>query len=81
MTKIEQLKEVLIPGKTIHFFTEDAETIFSIDIESDTIEYFVSVTAACGCCGEYEDREMGLTDFLGYMSDEDFQELLKHLSE
>ena len=81
MTKIEQLKQVFVPGKTIKFFTEDAETIFSIDVESDSIEYFVSVTAACGCCGEYEDREMGLTDFLGYMSDEDFQELLKHLSE
>lgn len=64
MTRIEQLKQVVIPGKTIDFFTEDAETIIYIDIESDTIEYFVSVTAACGCCGENEFREDTITHFL-----------------
>ena len=81
MTKIEKLKQVLIPGKRIDFFTADSETIFSIDIESDTIEYFVSVTAACGCCGENEFREDTITHFLEFMSDDDFSDLLKHLSE
>jgi hypothetical protein len=80
MTRIEQLGEVLISGKTIDFFTEYGETIIYIDIESNIIEYFVSVTSACGCCGENEFREDSLSHFLEFMSDDDFSELLKHLS-
>ena len=79
MTRIEQLKQVLIPGKTIDFFTADSETIFSIDIEKDIIQYTIVSTMECGCCDEVVEMQDSLSGFLKFMSDEDFLELLKHL--
>lgn len=67
--------------KQINYFTEDCETIFSIDPESDTCEYFVTVTAPCGCCGETELRDTDLSYMLELMSETDFQEFVKHLTE
>jgi hypothetical protein len=67
------------PSKNINFFTEDAETIISINPETDTCEYFVTVTARCGCCGESDFRETTLTQMLEWMSEDDFNEFIRHL--
>jgi hypothetical protein len=77
MTRLDKLKQVFIPNKKINLFTEDCETITGIFIELNIIEYFVTVTASCGCCGEYEHRDYNLDEYLDLISEEDFNDLLK----
>jgi hypothetical protein len=82
MTKLERLTDAFshLPigekHKSLDMFTEDAETILFIDLDDDRIEFHVTVTASCGCCGETEFREDSLTHFLEFISDSDFEELL-----
>ena len=58
------------------FFTEEYETITSIDFENEIVYYYVNITASCGCCSYPEDRETDLDDFLEYLSDNHFEELI-----
>ena len=64
----------------IEFFTDDAEQVHFICVETDVVEFTVTVTARCGCCGEIESRERTLEEFFEFMSDSDFAELTETLS-
>ena len=79
--RLQKISEIYKPYQNINFFTNDCETIFSIDPESDTCEYFVTVTSSCGCCGENEIRETELSRILEFMSEIEFQEFIQHITE
>ena len=53
-------------------FTQNWETIIGVNFETETIFYYVSVPASCGCCSNMENREDDLNSFLENMCDEDF---------
>jgi hypothetical protein len=53
-------------------FTQNWETIIGVNFETETIFYYVSVPASCGCCSNVENREDDLNSFLENMCDEDF---------
>jgi hypothetical protein len=53
-------------------FTQNLETIIGVNFETETIFYYVSVPASCGCCSNMENREDDLNSFLENMCDEDF---------
>lgn len=57
----------------------DGTTIFFIDVDSDRVEGYRSVTASCGCCPETIDWESELSYELEYMGDMDFQDLIDEL--
>ena len=74
--RISTLKETYTETQRIYFFTENAEQIYGIDIDNNTIYYSVSVTLNCGCCGDIEHREDNLDWFIGYMSECDFNDFI-----
>ena len=57
----------------------DGTTIFFIDVDSDRVEGYRSVTASCGCCSETIDWESELSYELEYMEDDDYKELIEEL--
>lgn len=75
----ELLKKFYKNNDFLGYYTDDSENIIRIDLEEEIVYYNVSFTATCGCCMEIEERENNLDDFLKYMSDSDFEELIKEL--
>jgi hypothetical protein len=65
----------------LNFYTEDCETVTFIDTDSNRVEFTRSVTASCGCCGEYEQYDDDLDNFIEGLSETDFQELLIELKQ
>ena len=55
--------------------TTNCETITGVNFETETIFYYVIVSASCGCCSDMENREDELDRFLENMCDEDFDDM------
>jgi len=75
----ELLKQYYESNDFLGYYTDDSEHIIRIDLEEEIIYYNLSFTAPCGCCMEIEERENNLDEFLKYMSDSDFKELINEL--
>lgn len=75
----ELLKKFYKNNDFLGYYTDDSENIIRIDLEEEIVYYNVSFTALYGCCMEIEERENNLDDFLKYMSDSDFEELIEDL--
>ena len=75
----ELLKKFYKNNDFLGYYTDDSENIIRIDLEEEIVYYNVSFTGRCGCCMEIEERENNLDDFLKYMSDSDFEELIEEL--
>ena len=76
-----KIKKVFKPGQRVNFLTEFSETIYFICPETDRCQYYKTVTASCGCCGDIEEREEDLSYILEYMTDEDFNDFVEHIKE
>jgi hypothetical protein len=59
----------------VDFYTSDCEQLNFIDVESDIVEYIISVVKSCECCSEYEFQTSKLNHIMDYMSDVEFEEL------
>jgi hypothetical protein len=80
MTKASQFKNQFPEFcGVVNFFTDDCEQVNWIDVESDLVEFTTSVTASCGCCSDIESHSASLDEFFEFMSDEDFEMLVKQL--
>lgn len=79
MTRFEQIqKEFKGVSGSIDIYIDVTEFYF-VDVDGDRFEGSKTVTASCGCCGEYEDVESSLSYELEYMDESDFQELVDEL--
>lgn len=80
MTRFEQIqKEFKGVSGSIRQLYIDATLFYFVDVDEDRFEGSKTVTASCGCCGEYEDVESSLSYELEYMDESDFQELVEEL--
>jgi len=59
----------------VDFYTSDCEQLNFIDVESDIVEYTISVVQSCECCSEYEFQTSNLDHIMDCMSYEEFEEL------
>ena len=57
----------------------DATRFHFIDVDTDRLDGLRSVTASCGCCGEYIDHESELSYELEYMHMIDYEDLIAQL--
>lgn len=81
--RVEILKGILPDNLQISYDTEgETETsheITYIDIPKNQIHYRYYVTHECGCCGGFEDEFEELDGYLGYLSQADFDGLVKNI--
>lgn len=81
--KMEMLKIVAPDGMQFSdsFSTDDCEWVTDFNVPTNTIWFFTSGTASCGCCSETLDHQEDLDWFLDHMSDSDFTEFVEWLKE
>ncbi len=79
--KIKKLEIALNGGNMQNrtFFTEDCVTITDICVEKNTIWFWNSFTASCGCCSEIVEDIADLDWFIDHMSETDFNEFVEHI--
>lgn len=77
--RVRKIYELYDQTRFKSYFTEDCETITSIDCENNTIHYYFSYVEECGCCSNIEEKESDLDWFITYMSDSDFEGLITEL--
>ena len=81
--RVEVLKGILPDNLQISYDTDgDVETsheITYIDIDKNLIYYQYYITHECGCCGGFEDETDNLDAYLAYLSQADFEGLVKNI--
>ena len=85
MTNIEKLKELFpnyignLDFEILDKHGDVSDEITYIDVPENKIEYLIYFVAECGCCTDSSHETDDLDAFLEYMSDNDFNNLLKDL--
>lgn len=63
-----------------YYMDDDLRTIVAIDFDNDTIFYQKTIISSCGCCSEWADYDMELTEYLTeYCNDTD--DFIKHIED
>jgi hypothetical protein len=82
MTKFKQFKALISEFKgVVDFFTDDCERINFIYVEANLVEFTKPEMGRCGCCYEIESHSMPVDEFLDYISEDDFEMLVKEIIE
>lgn len=76
--RIERLRQVYFHNCREPFYTRNCEYINTIDFDNNTVYYVQYVQQSCGCCSYPEDFDTELTHILGFMEDDEFEEMIQH---
>jgi hypothetical protein len=83
MTKFEQFKAQFPDLKCSNLFVEidNGDRITGIDVAQDKVTYRYFYTESCGCCLNWDEDTESLSWYLDYMSEGEFEILVKEVME
>lgn len=77
--RVKIVSEIYKDNMVLDFQTVENDEIFSLDISKNTIHYTCVFVEECGCCDGIEETSDDLDIYLGYMSENEFNEFVEHV--
>ena len=77
--RIDKFLDIFTSPKKIDFFTEESHSIYDLSVEKNEIYYRVVEVLECHCCDDWVDKESNLDWYIGFMSENEFNEFIESM--